>query len=175
MISTPTSRRRDPRRSARRLLDPAATAPLQDYVPRTRELLPLGQLHLNNRELKLDSLDGAMELEFAGIMPDSAGPDMAGSSVYRVTNAEEFFRKNADNERVLRPHASLDRRQQSDRRTRLERRNLAGHADAGGLGRLRSRLGPGMPRRRLRSDLGLGRPILFIRLFRLQARAHGCI
>ncbi len=52
-------------------------------------------LHLSNRELKLDSLDGAMELEFAGIMPDSAGPDIAGSSIYRVTNADEFFRKNA--------------------------------------------------------------------------------
>lgn len=69
--------------------------PLQDYVPRTRALLPLGQLHLNNRELTLDSLEGAMKLEFAGIMPDSAGPDIAGSSIYRVTNAEAFFRKNA--------------------------------------------------------------------------------
>ncbi len=72
-----------------------APLPLQDYVPRTRELQPLGQLHLNNRELKLDSLEGAMQLEFAGIMPDSAGPDIAGSSVYRVKNAEEFFRKNS--------------------------------------------------------------------------------
>jgi hypothetical protein len=68
--------------------------PLQAYVPRTSELLPLGQLHLNNRELTLDSLEGAMKLEFAGIMPESAGPDIAGSSVYRVTNAEEYFRKN---------------------------------------------------------------------------------
>jgi hypothetical protein len=67
---------------------------LQDYVPTTRELLPLGQLHLSNRELKLDSLEGAMQLEFAGIMPESAGPDIAGSSVYRVKNAEDFFRKN---------------------------------------------------------------------------------
>jgi hypothetical protein len=69
--------------------------PLQDYVPRTRALLPLGPLHLNNRELKLDSLDGSMELEFAGIMPDSAGPDIAGSSIYRVSNADDFYRKNA--------------------------------------------------------------------------------
>lgn len=70
------------------------TLPEQSYVPRTKELLPLGMLHLSNRALRLESLEGAMELEFAGIMPDGAGPDIAGSTVYRVKNADEFFRKN---------------------------------------------------------------------------------
>jgi hypothetical protein len=69
--------------------------PLQHYVPRTKELLPLGELHLSNRELKLDSLEGEMQLEYAGIMPESAGPDIAGAHVYRVKNAADFFRKNA--------------------------------------------------------------------------------
>jgi hypothetical protein len=68
--------------------------PEQSYVPTTKALLPLGMLHLSNRELRLESLDGAMELEFAGIMPDTAGPDIAGSTIYRVKNADEFFRKN---------------------------------------------------------------------------------
>lgn len=39
-----------------------------------------------------------MKLQYVGIMPDSAGPDIAGATIYRVKNAEGFFRKNAGNE-----------------------------------------------------------------------------
>lgn len=72
-----------------------ARLPVQHYVPTTKALLPLGELHLSNTQLQLEGLEGRMDLEFAGIMPESAGPDIAGSSVYRVRNAEGFFKKNA--------------------------------------------------------------------------------
>jgi hypothetical protein len=74
---------------------PKARLPLQQYVPATKALLPLGQLHLSNTELRFEGLEGRMDLEFAGIMPESAGPDIAGSSIYRVKNAESFFKKNS--------------------------------------------------------------------------------
>jgi hypothetical protein len=72
-----------------------AQFPVQQYVPTTRELLPLGQLHLNNKLLKFEALEGQMNLQYVGIMPDSAGPDIAGATIYRVKNAQAFSRKNA--------------------------------------------------------------------------------
>jgi hypothetical protein len=72
-----------------------AQFPVQQYVPTTRELLPLGQLHLSNTQLQLDALEGQMKLQYVGIMPDSAGPDIAGATIYRVKNAKDFFKKNA--------------------------------------------------------------------------------
>ncbi|MEJ0036705.1 MAG: hypothetical protein WDO68_11550 [Gammaproteobacteria bacterium] len=75
-----------------------AQFPVQQYVPTTRELLPLGQLHLSNTLLQFAALEGQMKLQYAGIMPDSAGPDIAGATVYRVKNAEGFFKKNAGKE-----------------------------------------------------------------------------
>jgi hypothetical protein len=77
---------------------PPARLPVQHYVTTTKALLPLGPLHLSNTELQFDGLEGRMNLEFAGIMPESAGPDIAGSSVYHVKNAESFFKKNSGKE-----------------------------------------------------------------------------
>jgi len=70
-----------------------AQFPVQQYVPTTRELLPLGELLLSNTQLQFAALEGQMKLQYAGIMPDSAGPDIAGATIYRVKNAEGFFRK----------------------------------------------------------------------------------
>jgi hypothetical protein len=75
-----------------------AEFPLQTYVPKTRELRPLGQLQLSNTQLQFEGLEGQMKLEYAGIMPESAGADMAGSTIYRVKNSADFFRKNAGKE-----------------------------------------------------------------------------
>lgn len=72
-----------------------AQFPIQHYVPTTRELLPLGQLDLSNTQLQFAALEGQMKLQYVGIMPESAGPDIAGSTVYRVKNADGFFKKNA--------------------------------------------------------------------------------
>ena len=71
-----------------------AQFPVQQYVPTTRELLPLGQLSLSNTQLQFAALEGQMKLQYAGIMPDSAGPDIAGATIYRVKNAADFFKKN---------------------------------------------------------------------------------
>jgi hypothetical protein len=75
-----------------------AQFPVQQYVPTTRELLPLGELLLSNTQLQLAALEGQMKLQYVGIMPDSAGPDIAGATIYRVQNAAGFFRKNAGNQ-----------------------------------------------------------------------------
>lgn len=75
-----------------------AQFPVQQYVPTTRELLPLGELHLSNTQLQLAALEGQMKLQYVGIMPDSAGPDIAGATIYRVKNAADFFRKNSGNQ-----------------------------------------------------------------------------
>lgn len=71
-----------------------AQFPVQQYVPTTRELLPLGELHLSNTHLQFAALEGQMKLQYVGIMPDDAGPDIAGATIYRVKNADGFFRKN---------------------------------------------------------------------------------
>ena len=75
-----------------------AQFPVQQYVPTTRELLPLGQLHLSNTQLQFAALEGQMKLQYVGIMPESAGPDIAGATIYRVRNAAAFFKKNAGKE-----------------------------------------------------------------------------
>lgn len=75
-----------------------AQFPVQQYVPTTRELLPLGELFLSNTQLQFAALQGQMKLQYVGIMPDSAGPDIAGATIYRVKNGKGFFRKNAGNE-----------------------------------------------------------------------------
>lgn len=72
-----------------------AQFPVQHYVPTTQALLPLGQLHLSNTQLQFAALEGQMNLQYVGIMPQSAGPDIAGATIYRVKNAEGFFKKNA--------------------------------------------------------------------------------
>jgi hypothetical protein len=74
-----------------------AQFPVQQYVPTSRELLPLGELLLSNTQLQFAALEGQMKLQYVGIMPDSAGPDIAGATIYRVKNAADFFRKNAAN------------------------------------------------------------------------------
>jgi len=68
---------------------------IQHYVPTTKALLPLGELYLSHTSLQFAGLEGQMTLDFVGIMPDSAGPDIAGSSIYRVKNADAFFKKNS--------------------------------------------------------------------------------
>jgi hypothetical protein len=74
---------------------PRARLPVQHYVPATTALVPLGALHLSNTQLRFEALEGHMNLEYVGIMPESAGPDIAGSSIYRVKNAQAFFKKNS--------------------------------------------------------------------------------
>ena len=62
-------------------------------------LAPLGALRLSDRFAQLESHNGYMTLEFAGVMPKFPGyriasQFLAGASVYRVTNAEQYFADN---------------------------------------------------------------------------------
>src|SRR5687768_14798071 len=68
--------------------------PIQHYVPVSRTMEPLGELHLSNTLMRLAALEGNMKLKYAGQMPETAGEDLAGASVYRVTNADAYFKQN---------------------------------------------------------------------------------
>lgn len=68
--------------------------PVQRYVPVSREMEPLGELDLSNSLMRLSALEGTMRLKYVGQMPEAAGEDFVGASVYRVTNAGSFFKKN---------------------------------------------------------------------------------
>lgn len=73
---------------------PRTKFPVQRYVPVSRDVAPLGELHLSNTQLRLSALEGEMKLEYVGLMPDTGGTDMAGGSVYRVKNADSYHKKN---------------------------------------------------------------------------------
>ena len=68
--------------------------PVQRYVPVGHEIEALGELDLSNSLMRFGALDGAMKLKYAGQMPESAGEDMLGASVYQVTNWQPYFKKN---------------------------------------------------------------------------------
>jgi hypothetical protein len=73
---------------------PPAKFPARRYVPVTREMQAMGELVLSNTELRLGSLEGEMKLQYVGLMQDKAGKDLAGATVYRVKNADQYFKKN---------------------------------------------------------------------------------
>jgi hypothetical protein len=72
-----------------------ARFPVQRYVPVSRTMEPLGELDLSNTLMRLGALEGEMKLDYVGQMPESAGEDLVGASVYRVKNWEPFFKQNA--------------------------------------------------------------------------------
>ena len=74
---------------------PHTQFPLQKYVPISRSMEPLGELHLSNTVMQLDALEGEMKLQYVGQMPDAAGESLAGASVYRVRNWQPYFKQNA--------------------------------------------------------------------------------
>lgn len=69
--------------------------PVQRYVPVSRDMEPLGELHLSNTLMRLEALEGEMKLEYVGQMPEAAGESLGGASVYRVRNWRPYFKQNA--------------------------------------------------------------------------------
>lgn len=74
---------------------PRSHFPLQSYVPIGRDVQPLGDLQLSNAQMRLGALEGEMKLQYVGLMPETAGTDLAGASVYRIKNSAQYFKKNA--------------------------------------------------------------------------------
>ena len=74
---------------------PHTQFPLQKYVPVSRAMEPLGELYLSNTVMQLAELEGEMKLQYVGQMPEAAGEDLAGASVYRVKNWQPYFKQNA--------------------------------------------------------------------------------
>ena len=73
---------------------PRVRLPSQHYIPVSRAMERWGGLELSHTNLHLESLQGDMNLEYVGIMPELAGSDLAGASVYRVRNATRYFKQN---------------------------------------------------------------------------------
>jgi hypothetical protein len=87
-------------------LAPANTAPLglsvetQTYTSTGNALRsPLGRAQLSSTSASFEAFKGSMSLEFAGVLPNYPGYRIAseffaGASVYRVTNADQYFLDN---------------------------------------------------------------------------------
>lgn len=61
------------------------------YTPSSRgAVASFGEMSLSNTHLAFSKFAGKMDLELAGVLP--AGSERAGSPVYRVLNAQEYFR-----------------------------------------------------------------------------------
>jgi hypothetical protein len=54
----------------------------------------LGFLRLSERFASFSRIKGHMDLEFAGVLPDFGIRQISGASIYRVVNADEFYRDN---------------------------------------------------------------------------------
>lgn len=79
----------------------AGSGPKQDsqrFVPISDAVESWGTLQLSNRTLQLETFKGEMQLEYVGAMPEIAGEDLAGASVFRIKNAGSFFKQNRDHE-----------------------------------------------------------------------------
>jgi hypothetical protein len=66
----------------------------QTYTPVSRVSETWGSLQYSNSRARLAAFEESMQLESVGVMPDTAGSDLAGAQVYRVKNAEDFFERN---------------------------------------------------------------------------------
>jgi hypothetical protein len=60
---------------------------------------PLGAAHLSTTSAAFDQFKGSMSLEYAGVLPNYPGyriasEFLAGASVYRVTNADQYLSEN---------------------------------------------------------------------------------
>jgi hypothetical protein len=72
--------------------------PAQRYLPISDAVEGWGPLQLSNRTLQLEALQGTMQLEYAGAMAEAAGEDLAGASVFKIKNADQFFKQNRDHD-----------------------------------------------------------------------------
>lgn len=66
----------------------------QRFVPVSRAMQSWGALEFNNRELHLEALSGDMQLEYVGALSEQAGEDLSGAAVYRIKNADKYFKLN---------------------------------------------------------------------------------
>ncbi len=73
---------------------PPVRLPSQHYIPVSRATQQWGALDLSNTRMRLRALEGEMKLEYVGLMPELAGSDLAGAHVYRVRNADRYFKQN---------------------------------------------------------------------------------
>lgn len=66
----------------------------QRFIPVSRTMQSWGMLEFNNRELHLEALSGDMQLEYVGSLTEQAGEDLSGAAVYRIKNADKYFKLN---------------------------------------------------------------------------------
>ena len=96
-----------------------AQFPIQQYVPTTRELLPLGELHLSNTQLQFAALEGQMKLQYVGIMPDSAARHR-GSYYIPREERRSFLQEELGKDSVLLEGTAVGRGEQRERSAGVE-------------------------------------------------------
>jgi hypothetical protein len=72
--------------------------PPQSYIPVSRTVLSWGEIQLSPTRLHLEAFEGDMELEYVGTMTEDAGEELEGASVFRIKNAEKFYKRNSERE-----------------------------------------------------------------------------
>lgn len=70
----------------------------QRFVPIGEDMESWGELEFSNQSLSFENRQGEMKLQYVGQMPDTAGDELAGASVYRVENANSYFTANRNAE-----------------------------------------------------------------------------
>ena len=71
------------------------TATIRQYTPTAADVLAiLGDMRLSEKFVSFSMLKGHMDLQFVGTMPDYINLKDSEIRVYRVINADEFFRMN---------------------------------------------------------------------------------
>ncbi|HEY8509187.1 MAG TPA: hypothetical protein VIL32_12560 [Steroidobacteraceae bacterium] len=70
----------------------------QRFVPIGEDMESWGELEFSNQSLSFANRQGEMKLKYVGQMPDTAGEELAGASVYRVENANSYFTANRNTE-----------------------------------------------------------------------------
>jgi len=70
------------------------------FVPIEDAVADWGDLELSHTALRLHAFEGQMDLQYAGRMPDSAGEELAGGTVYRIKNPDRYYRQNGQNTRL---------------------------------------------------------------------------
>ena len=77
-----------------------ARFPTQRYLPLGSAMRAWGKLELDDKHLRLEALTGEMKLQYAGRMPEMEASDLSSASVYRVKNADRYFKQNIAAQRL---------------------------------------------------------------------------
>jgi hypothetical protein len=76
-------------------IDPMPTANVRAFIPLSRGTsAALGNLRLSQSLASFSKLNGRMDLELVGLMPDFGDREISGAKIFRVVNSDAFHSAN---------------------------------------------------------------------------------